>query len=90
MCVYSVRPFYSNIANFGMVDVHLSKHPDVNEVAITPVEIAYIEEEHYSYSPTAHANISDRAVNTMHYRHTLDQMKRMAEHESITEKDEEL
>lgn len=59
MDVYLDSSFYSTIANFGKVDVHLSKHQKAGEVADAPVEVVHIKDKCSSYQSGAHPSKSD-------------------------------
>lgn len=61
--------------DFGKVNVHLLRHPKVDEVANVPVKVIHIKNKRFSSSCVAHGNKSDSSVSVVHYNRTPDRLK---------------
>lgn len=89
MYVYPSHHYYVNMAIFGKVEIHLSKHRKVGEAVNAPVEIVYTKDERYLYPAGTPMSNSDCSATTLHNKPSPDRLRQMSEHEAIGKKDEE-
>lgn len=88
MNVYAGRPFCTNIASIGMVDVHLRRHQKVGKVANALNETVYTRDERYTNPPSALVNDVDSVVNAVHYSPFPKRLEHMPKYNGVKEKDE--
>lgn len=74
MNVYQGRTIHITIANFSMVDAHLTKHQEVGKTTNGPKEIVHIKYKLFSYPSGTHANNSDGSVPAVQQKPTQDRL----------------